>query len=77
MAVPSMRVDGKVAIVTGSGSGLGRATAEALAAAGARVVITELPDRMERGEAAAEQIRTGYRAEAIALPLDVTDVPGI
>ncbi len=77
MAAPSMRVDGKVAIVTGSGSGLGRATAEALAAAGAKVVITELPDRMERAEAAAVQIRTEYRTEAIALPLDVTDVPGI
>lgn len=38
-----MRVDGAVALVTGGASGLGRATAERLAAAGARVVVLDLP----------------------------------
>jgi NAD(P)-dependent dehydrogenase (short-subunit alcohol dehydrogenase family) len=38
-----MRVDGAVALVTGGASGLGRATATRLAAAGARVVVVDLP----------------------------------
>ena len=37
------RLDGAVAIVTGAGQGLGRAEALALAAAGARVVVNDLP----------------------------------
>jgi len=38
-----LTLDGKTAIVTGAGSGLGRAEALALAAAGARVVLNDLP----------------------------------
>ena len=39
-----MELDGKVAIVTGGGSGLGRASASALAAAGARVAVGDVDD---------------------------------
>ena len=48
------RLDGKVAVVTGAGSGIGRAGAAAMAAEGARVVIAEID--AERGERVAAQI---------------------
>jgi len=37
-----LRLDGKAAVVTGAGNGLGRAEALALAAAGARIVLNDL-----------------------------------
>ena len=74
--LPSFRVDDQIAVVTGAGGGLGRAFVEGLAEAGAEVVIAELPDLLERAEAAATAIRaTGARAHA--LPLDVTKVDSI
>jgi len=37
-----MRLDGKVAVVTGSGNGIGEAIARRFAAEGARVVVTDI-----------------------------------
>jgi 2-deoxy-D-gluconate 3-dehydrogenase len=51
---------GNVATVTGAGSGLGQATAIALAAEGAEVCVTELPDRIDHaGETLSTIIHAG------------------
>ena len=60
-----MRLDGVAAIVTGGGSGLGRATAEALAARGAKVAVFDLNLK------AAEEVAKATRG--LALAGDVAD----
>jgi len=72
----TFRLDGQRAVVTGAGSGLGRAIAVGLAAAGADVAATELPGK----EAAAAQTVRAIEAlgrRGLALPLDVTDLRSI
>jgi NAD(P)-dependent dehydrogenase (short-subunit alcohol dehydrogenase family) len=55
-----MRFSGKVCLVTGSGSGIGKATAERFAAEGGSVVVVDLNE--EHGRAAAKEIE-GRRAD--------------
>ncbi len=63
-------VDGKVAMVTGGASGIGRAAAETLAREGARVIVTDIdPDGMA-GTVAAIEAAGGW---ALSLSHDVTD----
>ncbi|SFU97341.1 SDR family NAD(P)-dependent oxidoreductase [Bradyrhizobium arachidis] len=57
-------------VVTGAGQGIGRAIALGVAAAGAKVVVTDL--RQDRAESAAREIRDAGK-EALACTLDVTD----
>ncbi|PEB53131.1 SDR family oxidoreductase [Bacillus pseudomycoides] len=52
--VMTMKLAGKVAVVTGGGIGIGRSTALLLAAQGAKVIVTDI-DR-ENGQATAEEI---------------------
>jgi 3-oxoacyl-[acyl-carrier protein] reductase len=71
MSATGGRHHGKVALVTGAGSGIGRASARRLAAEGASVIVTDLD-----GAAAAETAAPLGDA-ALALPLDVTDEAGV
>jgi NAD(P)-dependent dehydrogenase (short-subunit alcohol dehydrogenase family) len=72
--IPSFRLDGKRALVTGGGRGIGLAAASALADAGAHVTLAARTKA--EIEAAAEAIRArGHKADALAI--DVTDLPAM
>jgi 2-hydroxycyclohexanecarboxyl-CoA dehydrogenase len=69
-----MTMKDKIAVVTGAASGIGRATAQALAEAGATVIVADIdPDK---GEAAAAAIRRNdHKAEFMSV--DMTDAASI
>ena len=64
------RLDGKVAVVTGSGNGIGRAIALALAGAGARVAVSDV--LVEDGERTVQEI-TESGGTAVFIAADVSD----
>jgi 3-oxoacyl-[acyl-carrier protein] reductase len=66
-----MRFEGKVAIITGAGRGIGKAIAERLASEGADVVICDVDK--EAAERTAEEIRSKYSVKAIAISADVAN----
>ncbi|WP_026074605.1 3-oxoacyl-ACP reductase FabG [Brevibacillus massiliensis] len=66
----SMRVKDRVAIITGSGRGIGAATAGRLAEEGAKVVVTDI--RADACEATAAAIKASG-GEAIAVPCNITE----
>lgn len=65
------RLDGKTAIITGAGQGIGRGIARRFAAEGAAVVIAERD--ATSGRTAVEEIERDFRAPALFLRTDVTD----
>lgn len=60
-------LDGRLALITGAGSGIGEAIAHAMANAGARVVAADID------EAAAQRTATTIGSEAASFACDVTD----
>ena len=65
-----MRLENKVAIITGSGSGMGAASAKIFAKEGAKVVVADLNESAAKNVAEEIQAAGG---DAISVKVDVTD----
>ena len=74
LAPPDRELAGRVALVTGAASGIGRATSRRLAAAGAHVFVTDID--MAGADSVATQIR-GDGDAAEPMKLDVTDTTAV
>jgi 3-oxoacyl-[acyl-carrier protein] reductase len=66
-----MTLKNRVALVTGSARGIGKAIAETLANQGANVVITDL--NIDQATATAKEIGSNLGVETLALQVDVSD----
>ncbi len=70
-----MRLEGRVALVTGAGSGIGRAVAARFAAEGARIALLDKADAAAL-DAVADEIRAAG-GHALALSADVSDAAAV
>jgi len=66
-----MTLENKVALVTGSARGIGKAIAETLAKRGANLVLTDL--NIDQAAATAQEIHSTFGVETLALQVDVSD----
>lgn len=67
-------LEGKVAVVTGAGSGIGEGIARAVSAAGMHVVVADIDTG--KAEAVARDLQAGG-AEALAVSVDVSDLDSV
>jgi NAD(P)-dependent dehydrogenase (short-subunit alcohol dehydrogenase family) len=65
------RLQDHVAVITGSGAGIGRGIARRMAAEGARVLVNDI--RKDRAEQAAADIARDFGTDVLAVEADVTD----
>src|SRR3954471_22496217 len=65
------RLEGKVAIVTGAGSGIGEATARLMVHEGASVVVADI------NRSAAERVVSELGSSAVVAEIDVSDEPSV
>lgn len=70
MSIPSLSLEGRVAIINGGGTGIGRSIALEFARAGADVVVTSR--KLANLEKVAEEVRTLGR-RSLAVPADITN----
>lgn len=66
-----MELEGRSAVVVGGASGMARATAEQMAAKGAKVAILDLPS------SAGEDVAKSLGGDALFRPVDITDYAGV
>lgn len=70
---PPRSVEGRVAVVTGAGSGIGRATALLLSTEGAHVACWDVDTAGAEATAAADTVRWGRGGRVAAIECDVSD----